>query len=238
MSQQINLYELRLRPRHDWITGRNVGIVFGVLLAVMIALGVYARLGAGRAVAELNRVQSDVANAQEELVELNKALAERKIPEALQAELDNAKSLLVSRKEVLEILDSGQLGNSTGFSEILYGFARLASADLWLTGFSVTLGGQEIELRGRLLDSKKLPAYVQRLSAEPVFQGRRFATLDVRSVEPEVIPSEAGGPAKNTPPAALTTAAILPPARYVEFVLRSENASSGANEAASNGGQK
>ena len=238
MSQQINLYELRLRPRHEWITGRNVGVVFGILLAVVIALGVYARLGADRASVELKRLQTDVASTQEKLVALNKVLVERKIPEALLAELDNAKSLVISRKEVLDILDSGQLGNSTGFSEIMYGFARLASSDLWLTGFSVSLGGQEIEIRGRLLDSKKLPAYVQRLSAEPVFQGRRFATLDMQSVEPDATRPEVEGNVQKPQSPASLAVAVPQLVRYVEFVLRSENAGTGASDAASAGGKR
>ncbi len=226
MSQQINLYEARLRPRHELATGRNVGIALGLMLALVVVSAVFARYEAERVTAEFSKVRTEVTGTQEKVAALVKALAERKIAPALQVELDNTRALLASRKEVKELLDSGRLGNSTGFSAVMAGFARQTSGDLWLTGFSVSSGGQEIEIRGRLLDSTKLPAYVQKLSAEPVFQGRRFAALDMQSVDPAEIKTDAGGVA---PPA---SAPRLP--RYVEFVLRSEN----AGEAVSAGGKK
>jgi hypothetical protein len=95
-------------------------------------------------------------------------------------------------REVIEVLDSGMLGNTDGFSGLMTGFARQSQTDLWLTGFRVT-GNGEIEIQGRLLDPAKLPVYVQRLSSEPVFQGRHFAALEMRGVDPEEqVPEQAG----------------------------------------------
>jgi hypothetical protein len=222
MSQQINLYEARLRPRHELATGRNVGVALGVLLAMVVALSFFVRYQAGRVTAEYVRLQAEVTVEQEKVTALNKALVERKISPALQAELDNTKALLATRKEVIEYLDSGRLGNNTGFSGLMLGFARLAYSDLWLTGFSVSQGGQEIEIRGSMLDSTKLPGYVQRLSAEPVFQGRRFDALTMQSVDPaEAKPETASGLSAPASPAAQTVPRLP---RHVDFVLRSEHA--------------
>jgi len=228
VSQEINLYAEHLRPRHELASGRRVAIALGLLLAVIVALGVVTRGAAQRSSAELSRLQGEVTVAQEAFAALAKTLAERKVPAALQTQIDDAKAQLTTRQEAMALLDSGQVGNSSGFSGLLSGFARLASNDLWLTGFSVSQGGQEIEIRGRLLDSSRLPAYVARLAAEPAFTGRRFATLDMKSIDPATAKSEA---AASVPDGAALPA--LP--RYIEFVLRSE---SFAEAAAADGGKK
>ena len=227
MSQEINLYEPRLRPSRDVLTGRRLGGALLVMVAFVVAFGVVARIAAERSSAELQALQSELKTSQEKLAAQSKTLAERQVSAALKAEVDGDKAQLVSRQAVMALLDSGQLGNRTGFSAVLSGFSRLASDNLWLTAFTVSLGGQEIEIRGRLLDSSKLPAYVQRLGSEAAFAGRRFATLDMqRSDEPGAL----AGDAKPADAAARPAAP-----RYIEFVLRSENAGDPATQA---GGKK
>lgn len=48
MSQQINLYEERLRPRLELATGRNLGIAALVLLAVMAGWSLWTGAEANR----------------------------------------------------------------------------------------------------------------------------------------------------------------------------------------------
>ena len=110
------------------------------------------------------------------------------------------------------------------------GFSRLASADLWLTGFSVSHGGADIEIRGRMFDAARLPAYVQRLSAEPAFQGRRFAALTLQRQAPEA-DATAGSAAAPVPAGAATVPVATGP-RFVDFVLRSERGGAETKEGA------
>ena len=223
MSQQINLYEARLRPSRDPLTGRRLGVALGLLLVVIVAAGALARVAAERSEAELRGVQAELTASQEKLAALTKTLSASKVSARLQAQINDARMPLAARQAVMTLLDSGQLGNREGFSAILSGFSRQTSNDLWLTGFSVSLGGQEIEIRGRSLDAAGLPGYLQRLAAESAFRGRRFAALDMRRVDPaQDKPGEGAAPAPAVSPA-------LP--RHVEFVLRS----AGVAEAAAGG---
>jgi hypothetical protein len=222
VSQQINLYEPRLRPRHELFTGRNVAVALGVLLTLMVALSWFARVEADRASAELAKAQADVRGALERVAALTKSLGERKISPALQGEIDVARTMLATRSEAMDYLDSGRLGSNTGFSGVMRGFSRVAQNDLWLTGFSVSQGGLVFEIRGSMLDSVQLPGYVQQLSAEPAFHGRRFAALEMKRVDPVETPpgSVADRSAAGTVPG--------PKRSRVDFVLRSEQASESA----------
>ena len=60
MSQQINLYEARLRPSRDLLTGRRLGVALGLLLVVIVAAGALARVAAERSEAELRGVQAEL----------------------------------------------------------------------------------------------------------------------------------------------------------------------------------
>ena len=218
MSQQINLYEARLRPRRLVLTGRRLAGALCVVLAVLAGLAGMVRWQASGLSAEVEHLLDESKSLQEGLAALTQQMKERRIPTALQAELDSARVMLGVRKEVVGLLDAGKLGNTNGFSGVFNGFSRQASSDLWLSGFSIGQGGLEIELRGKLFDAGKLPLYVQRLSQDPAFQGRRFAALTIDTVEPPVDAKTDGSAvsAKAAQPAPLK----LP--RHVEFVLRSE----------------
>jgi hypothetical protein len=222
VSQQINLYEIRLRPRHELAMARNLGIAALALLVLITTLALWARFDANRKSAAAAVSQKQVADEQERLTVLSKMVAQRQVSPALASELETAKATLAVRSDVIAVLDSGKLGNTSGFSALMSGFARQSQTDLWLTGFQVKEGGAEIEIRGRLLDPSRLPAYVQRLRSEPVFQGRRFAALEMRGVDPDEQNTEPPGTAKVSATGVPQQSAPGVP-RFVEFVLRSEN---------------
>ena len=230
MSQQINLYEDRLRPRYDLVTARNLGVATLFVLAAMSLSVLWVRQEAADAVEAAAKVQKQVAEEQQKLTALSKLVAQRTVSPALAAEIDAARTQLTARTEVVEVLDSGRLGNTSGFSTYLSGFARLAQNDLWLTGFQVAAGGEAIEIRGRMLDPARLPAYVQRLSSEAAFKGRRFAALDMLGVEAE----EPKTDGRLLRPAVSPPGALLLP-RYVEFTLRSEGFAASASGVPSGG---
>ncbi len=232
MSQQINLYAPRLRPRHELATARNLGIAAAALLVLMTALASYARFEASQDAAAAAVSQKQLAAAQEKMTALSKLVAERRISPALTAEVEAAKAMLTARTEIMGALDSGKLGNTAGFSAFMSGFAQHAQNDLWLTGFTVSAGGEEIEIRGRLLDPAKLPVYVQGLSREAVFQGRRFAALEMRDVDPES--QKTSDVVKTAAVPDVQPVSKLP--RFVEFVLRSEN--SEATDGTRSGGKR
>ena len=226
MSQQINLYESRLRPQHQLATARNLGFCALFLVVVITAVAGWASWSAAQKVEAAALLQKQVVEQQEKLTALSKANAERRVSQELADELDRVKAALAAQAEVMEVLESGRLGNTTGFSALMSGFARQTQQNLWLTSFLVARGGEDIEIRGRVLDPAGLPAYVQRLGGEPVFQGRRFFGLEMhdkdagnaQSAQPvSVLPTGDSG----TQGARAQTAGTPP--RFVEFVLRSEH---------------
>ena len=216
MSQQINLYEDRLRPRLELATGRNLSMSALLLLLLMGAWSYQSSLDASRKALATAALAKTVASTQDTLQQLSQTLAQRKLSPALSAELENTRAKLAAGQELLDLLDSGKLGHHGGFSAFMTGFARQARDDLWLTGFQISQGGEAIEIRGRLFEPSRLADYVQRLNGVAVFQGRRFAALDMQHVTPDEKPGESTAKAEKAAASSDTARPV------VEFTLRSQ----------------
>ncbi len=210
MSQQINLLSADLVLKRDLVTANKVALAgMALLLAFVVAA---AWIGSAARQAEQRNVeqQARVTVAKTRLAELSRELAGRDGGERAATEMLAAKSQLARREELMAYLDSGGVGSSSGFARFLRGFAHQAMSGVWLTEFSVKGGGGDMEIHGRMLQPSALPEYIRRLSSEPAFRGRSFASLDIRRGEADKNKAVASGAAAQS--------------RYVEFALTSNAA--------------
>ena len=227
MSQQINLYEARLRPSREWLVGRLLGQAALAVLVLVAAAALWAHVRSSGREAVAAELQAQVSERQEQVDARTKALAEQKVSPELLAALADAREALAARTVAFDVLNSGRSLNTSGFSGIFKGFAQQAPENprLWLTAFSVRRGGEAIEIRGRALDAAALPAYVQGLRHQPAFEGRRFAGLEIndRSFKDAETPGQMVAAKPQNP---VGTPAVTEPG-VIEFVLRSEAAPEG-----------
>jgi len=207
MSQQINLLSSDLRQRRELLAANKVAVAALALLLLVAAAAAWngndARLRERRS----QELQSRLQAAKDQLAALSKDLAARQRDDKLLAELLAASSQLKGREELMAYLESAGLGSSQGFAQFLRAFARQTPNGLWLTGFTLSEGGREMEIHGRMLQPASLPEYIRRLNGETTFHGRSFASLDIRRTDFDK--------AKPT----VASAAAQP--KYVEFALTS-----------------
>lgn len=210
MSQQINLLLPALRPRFDWLA---LPVVAGTALAGLVLIGILAVLGLSHAAhlkASEAEIKSQLAAVQQQVQALGQSLAARQGDTSLDRKIAAARLALTQRQEVLAVIAQGDVTQGSAYSGLLQGFSRQTVDGVWLVGFS--FADKEIEIRGRLLDPALLPTYINRLNDEPAFVGRRFATLDMKGVDP--------ADDKRIDPPSLVKTKV--PARYTEFALRTE----------------
>lgn len=221
MSQQINLLNPAFRKTRDWLTAAPIAIAAGVLLASLAAAAVLTATKADSLQRTADQQAASLKSAQERLTTLSKAAAEGKPNPQLATDLANARAMLKGREDVMKILEGGTLGNIGGFAEYLRGFARQSPNGLWLTGFTIGAGGNEMEIRGRMFDPSVLPEYIRRLNSEQVFQGRSFSALTIKRPDEQqdrrndAVPVTPAAGAKSSSPAATP----VPQPGFVEFVL-------------------
>ncbi len=212
MSAQINLYHPRFLKQRDLLSLGNVALAAVATWAVLAAAGGWAWRSAAMRQEAATVAEAQLRSAKDQVEAETRAAAARKPSTQMIGELENAEGLLQRRVEIAGLLESGAIGSTGGFAEYLRGFARQAPSGLWLTGFRIGSGGNDMEIRGSMLNQAALPDYIRRLGAEKVFQGRNFAALAMNRVDPAPAVGSAGQGAAAAP---APTAAPRP----IDFVL-------------------
>jgi hypothetical protein len=217
LSQQINLYS-RARAGE-----RRIGAI--VLLSAAIgvaaltaAVAVYEQVKLRELRAEGDAIGARLKAAQAREAQRAAASGAPKPDTAHEAELVRLIGQVKRRQQVVESLKSGSAGSPAGFSGFMAAFSRQHLSGLWLTGFDIDTGGQELALSGRALNADLVPQYVARLNREALLQGRQFSS--VRIEQPPAPPPE---------PAAKGGKAAAP-LRYVDFSLSTVHRSDAAEE--------
>lgn len=216
MTQQINLFNPALKIKRNRLTARNLTVAAGVVLIALMAFVLLAGLQNDQLQTEARDLEAKLKNDQAQLAALTKQLAEQKPDARLAADLAQAEQALAGRKEIIATLQSGAIGRTEGFSEHMRAFARQTVNGLWLTGFSISSGGNEMEIRGRTQNAELVPAYIRRLNGEKALNGRSFAALDMRGVVEEPVVRPAADPAARS-----AAEPVKPAVRYIEFNLMS-----------------
>lgn len=202
MSQQINLYNPIFLKQRKYFSFLTMLQALGMILVGSLLFYGYAVYQASQLKTQSEESTKRFDAEQARLTRFAAEFSPQQSNQALQSEVQQLERKVADQTGLTEILKSGVVGNTTGYSEYMRAFARQVVQGLWLTGFKVTGDAAQISLSGGVVDPELLPAYIQRLGKENVMQGKNFANLQMR--QPAAAPGLAPAPA-----------------RYVEFTLQS-----------------
>lgn len=204
MSQQINLFNPVFMKQRKYFSLLTMLQALGMIVAGSLFFYGYAAYQVG----QLEKQAADSTKRheaeQERLVRFSAEFSPQQAGQQLQEELRRLEARVGEQADLIETLKSGAVGNTTGYSEYMRAFARQVVPGVWLTGFSLVGDAAQISLNGRVTSPELLPVYIQRLSREPIMQGKTFATLQMQQ-----------------PRAEGDVAASGAAPRYVEFALHS-----------------
>jgi hypothetical protein len=176
MSQQINLYNPLFLKQEKHFSVRTMLQGLALVVVGLLVLTVFAVVET-QSVERLGRQYAEQVAAQREQFVAISRRAPQARSQTLEAEVARLEGDLRARRELIEALGSGELGNVAGFSDFMAAFGRQAMPGLWLTGFTVADAGNQLQLRGRAVRPELVPAYLQKLSDEPVMRGRRVSEM-------------------------------------------------------------
>jgi hypothetical protein len=191
VSQQINLFNPVFLQQKKIFSARTMAAALAVLLVGVSAIHLYGttRVAAMQAQADAGAAQLKKTEAR--LAAVKAEFAPRRKNPAFEAELAEAERQLAALQHVSGVLERRELGNTQGYAEYFRALARQHVEGLWLTGVSIgnSVGGSgEIGVRGRALDPGLVPGYLNRLTREPVLQGKAFGSM-------QIVGAAAGAPA-------------------------------------------
>jgi Tfp pilus assembly protein PilN len=208
MSQQINLFNPIFLKQKKYFSAVAMVQALGLLVAGSVLVAVYASYLVASVSKEAAVTTAQLGAAQAQLAKVKMEFAPRQKSQGLEVQIQKAEAETQSLRQVFDILQKGEIGNTKGYSGYLRAFSRQIIDGVWLTGLSIVGAGNEIGLHGRALQPELVPAYMNRLKREPVMQGKSFGTLEMQV--PQV--DQAG---KGDPAGAKTRV----PAGYIEFSL-------------------
>ena len=220
MSQQINLILPELRPRFDWLALPIVAAMAAALLLLVVAVGVLGNVSSHDLRDRDSELSQSLAVLQQQVQTLGQSVATRKENPALAQEVEAQQLAVEQRREVVKVISQGKADEASSYSVLMEGFGRQVKDGVWLTAFGFQ--GQGIEIQGRLTDSSLLPAYIAKLNDETAFSGRKFASLDMKSVDPALEKMPTGQASSDSKP--------KPGPRFVEFALTTERVAARGSE--------
>lgn len=143
-------------------------------------------------------------STQAQLTQLIATAGSHTASKILENEVAKSDTQIRARRQILEIIKKGDLGNTQGFSEYLRALSRQTTDGLWVTRFQVSGTGDNMTISGRTLRPDQVPVFIHHLKQEKIMTGKTFETLEMHT--PAVTDTATQG-----------TLALSPP--YIEFNL-------------------
>ncbi len=203
MSQQINLFNPIFMKQKKYFSVVTMLQALGLILLGSALFYGYAAYQVVHMSGQTDEMAKRYAAEQAKLVQLTNEYSRQNTGLRLENELKQLEARAAAQTTLLNLLKSGALGNTRGYSEYMRALARQSIKGLWLTAFDIVGDGVQMSVSGAVVDPQLVPAYIQRLGKEKVMQGKTFSTLQIQQ------PDDDGG--RRVP-------------RYAEFNLRSPEA--------------
>jgi hypothetical protein len=201
MTQQINLFDARFRKQKPHFSALTMALALGAVFVLALVIEQLYAWQNRVMQATLAQTEKRAGELREQTLRFYKEFGEQGRSNALAEEIARAEEQLRVRRGLLAGMQGGVGGNAEGFSPYLTALARQTMNGVWLTGVEIASPGGDLVLKGRVVDSGLVPAYIRQLNREPLFRGRSVSELRLI--------------ARSEPPAKSE-----PAKRYVEFSLQ------------------
>lgn len=179
MSQQLNLFNPVFLRQKKYFSATTMLQCLGIVLIALVAMYGFQRWQLSGLERQLADAKVQHNTVQQQLTQFG--AAKRTPSAALQDEATRLDAQAKAQAALLDRLESGELGNTDGFSRYLSALARQTLPGVWLTGFRATGGEGPQTIKGRMLQPELLPAYLRALNKEQSLRGHGFAELQLIS---------------------------------------------------------
>ncbi len=179
LTQQVNLFQFESNIQHELVCAKNVQIALILLLVGLSLLSLFDYKHERDQHSYLLTLQSQQQTLQQTLDLAKQSAPSMVIDNKLKQQVGNLKKDVVSKQLVLNALSGQSFGNTVGFSGFFKGLAKQNITGLWLTNLNIRSGGKDIGITGSAYRAEMIPDFLNKLSAEKVFQGTTFQSFQV-----------------------------------------------------------
>ena len=187
MKVRLNLYTHRFRPRRLLLDRRLLVGILGLTILLSGIGGAWLQRVNVELSAEHRRSSQRQAEQEARMLALSTRLSGRSENQTLLQDIAEHTRVVAGKRHLLAQLTERLSLADARFSRYLQGLSESHVQGLWLT--RVRAQGGDLILDGRSLSEQLLPQWIQQLSSQTDFRGKRFGLLELsRSTDSEQAP--------------------------------------------------
>jgi len=224
VSQQINLINLALIKKKQFLTLNSMAAILGVATLAMLAYYSYVKSEVAALSAQRQQVASELIKTQNELKAITALHTPRDKDSALEKKIATLEESEKIQQQILNTLNQSSNTPANSYAALMRAFAKQNIEGLWLTSFSVDSQTDTLNIQGRALRGDLVPQYINGLSSESALKGKLFSGLNINLPKAAATGVTAAPTTPSKPEAAVTknTSAITNEPNYIEFSLESK----------------
>ncbi|PIT80637.1 hypothetical protein B9Z41_01575 [Limnohabitans sp. JirII-31] len=182
MSQQINLLtRRRTRKSLAWYSIRGVAL----LVLALTSVAIWNEFTLREQLALEKQTQKSIAAAKAVLDQKRRASG-LEDADALAKASSAMRSRLDARRELVGLIDKGELGSLSGHSGAMSVLATISENEVWVRQFEVTKAGKSMVIVGNALSNEAVMRYANRLNEAFKAFGYQFSSMELSREEVSV----------------------------------------------------
>ena len=215
MSQQINLFNPIFLKQKKYFSAVTMVQGLGMILLGCLLLVAYAEFQLSLRTHEAAASSALLLKTQAQLITIKAQFAPHQSDPVLDKQIADTEADINAAQRVFDALQSGEFGDTKGYSVYFRDFSREIVEGLWLTDINIHGAGHDINLCGRTTNPELVPVFLNHLRREQDMQGKSFSSLEMRLTKPDAAPGADGADSSCASP---KPAGHTP---YIEFTLQS-----------------
>lgn len=184
MKRDLNLFRRELLPRPVPLSAEKMLLIQGLVLVAMCLVWAMDGWKINQAKKQVTLAEKNKRVAEVNLEDSTNRYPPVAIDELLKSRVEQREREVRQHQNMLIFLQQNQQAVRNGFSPYLLGLSRQHVPGLWLESIQVG-SGFRLSLSGGVLKPDLLPKYIEKLSADSVFENQHFEALKILSPEEE-----------------------------------------------------
>jgi hypothetical protein len=193
MMQQVDLLVPELRPRREHLTLRQLGVIWGGFVLVLLVMSSWEGIRAWRLASTQAEMEVQFRELSQTNDELRSSFATTPEPELI-TEVEELRDRFRNQALLVNAVERYEHASSGGFSRYLHDLAARHVEGMALSRIELTDGGEHILLSGETNAPVNVPLFLKRLSEGESFRGHRFDEFRVEAQESGYLKFDIVGP--------------------------------------------
>jgi len=177
MRQEINLYQAALIDKPEPLQTRQTVLLllgFVVLLGVITVISFWQLHSRRQLLADLQQQERQRSAA---VSQLERQYPQREKSLQLEEQIRQIEQRLTAQKQLIGYFSKQEVSGNAVILGSLEGLAKNVRKGVWLKRIQLDGSGQKVVLAGSALHPEQVPAYLQYLGQQGVFNGQVFSRL-------------------------------------------------------------